>query len=378
MTRQLPAEFVSEGSEYLLLLRDERDEFERAKALLLDDLRFEHLDKKVDDAVWHFLALCHVKRDEDHVQPFIEQHRRELLDTICYIPVEHLRVGKETEFLEVRLLPIDHGRVPPEELGFILSDPVGCVAEVGAGGTSYQRMAERARAKTSHSLRVLRVALREHRGIPIEQLRFRLGPGYSFGERMTGWRRPAEQPWDLEIGDELVALALAQPEAKLPAEPTCDLERRANLALRWIERAWLSGEPITGLLYLFFALEALLGDKSEGLKAEGLAFRQAMLGHIITGGFTHPSKTYFLYDEVRSAAVHGEDPPAIEWVDTRRFAWEVRRTLNQFLSYAEANGFKRRSRLLRALDAHPDNADLVNWLREHGGDEWSRFLAGRS
>jgi hypothetical protein len=42
--------------------------------------------------------------------------------------------------------------------------------------------------------------------------------------------------------------------------------------LRWIERARFTGEPLIALLYLFFALEALLGDKPEGLKADDLAF----------------------------------------------------------------------------------------------------------
>jgi hypothetical protein len=44
-----------------------------------------------------------------------------------------------------------------------------------------------------------------------------------------------------------------------------------------MDRARFIGEPLVGLLALFFALEALPRDKSEGLKAYGLAFRQTML-----------------------------------------------------------------------------------------------------
>jgi len=86
----------------------------------------------------------------------------------------------------------------------------------------------------------------------------------------------------------------------LALNPATDVEKKADLALRWMERAWLAGEPLVGLLFLFFALEALLGDKSEGLKAHLLAFRQMMLSHILTGGFSHPNETWFLYEKVRS------------------------------------------------------------------------------
>jgi hypothetical protein len=64
-----------------------------------------------------------------------------------------------------------------------------------------------------------------------------------------------------------------QPVAAMPLEPSTDIDRKAGMALRWMEAASLSGDPLTALLFLFFALEALLGDKSEGLKAHGLARR---------------------------------------------------------------------------------------------------------
>jgi len=61
--------------------------------------------------------------------------------------------------------------------------------------------------------------------------------------------------------------------------------------------------------------------------AHGLAFRQAMLGHLVTGLFLHPNETWFLYDQVRSGAVHGEDAPAVDWDSVRGFAWTVRTTV---------------------------------------------------
>src|SRR5260221_1788361 len=76
-----------------------------------------------------------------------------------------------------------------------------------------------------------------------------------------------------------------------------------------MNRPLLPPEPLVQLLYLFFALEALLGDKAEGLKAPLLAYRRAILGEAAGHGFTHPSVTFVLYEDVRSAAVHGGEVP---------------------------------------------------------------------
>lgn len=61
-----------------------------------------------------------------------------------------------------------------------------------------------------------------------------------------------------------------------------------------MERARFTEERLVALLFLFFALESLLGKR--GPKAHGLAFPQAMLSHIVTGAFMHPDKTWCLYD----------------------------------------------------------------------------------
>jgi len=83
-------------------------------------------------------------------------------------------------------------------------------------------------------------------------------------------------------------------------------------------------------LYLFFALEAILGDRSEGLKAPALAIRRALLGWLVTSGFSHPSRTFLLYDDLRSAAaVHGEAPPSLPERLSDMFASDVRRALNE-------------------------------------------------
>ncbi len=64
---------------------------------------------------------------------------------------------------------------------------------------------------------------------------------------------------------------MSAPISTLPASGGTGVEQSANRALEWFERAQLATDPLIELLYLFFALEAILGDTSEGLKGEQLA-----------------------------------------------------------------------------------------------------------
>ncbi len=160
----------------------------------------------------------------------------------------------------------------------------------------------------------------------------------------------------------------------LPAEPRTDIERKALVAARWMEQAFLAGDELVALLYRFFALEALLGRKSEGLKAHGLAFRQMVLGHAVTGSFGHPNATLLLYDKIRSGAVHGEEVPGVSTAILNNVERGVLETLGQYLTFARDRGLSKRSRLLDALDNHPDRQELIVWLREYGGQDWSKYL----
>jgi hypothetical protein len=128
------------------------------------------------------------------------------------------------------------------------------------------------------------------------------------------------------------------------------------------------------MLFLFFALESLLGDKSEGLKAAGLAFRRAMLSIATTERFAHPDRMLLLYDRVRSAAVHGEQVPEVTWDLVSRLAWDIRLAMNEYLDYAEAEGHRKRSQVRKALMEHAEAKRLAEWLRERGGPEWRDFL----
>ncbi len=327
MTRLLPKELVGGETQHIGLTADQAEALANAQAALLDDIRFEYL-----------------------------------------------KVSAETDFFGVPLFPVSDARIPKTRTPFSLEFPIGCVAAVAVRGTNYTWMARRARTVASQALRVLRAALGGHTSIDDHQVRFRLGGAYAFDEQLSGWRRPEDAADELTLSGDLVEFVLEQPVARLPNGPTNDIQRKADLALQWMERAVFATEPLVALLYLFFALEGLLGDKSEKLKAHGLAFRQAMLSHAVTGSFSHPNETYFLYDQVRSGAVHGEEAPEVSWRIVHNFAGDVRRTLSQYLVYADSENLKRRGRLLKALDEHPDRPDLVAWLRQNAAAAWSEVL----
>jgi hypothetical protein len=82
----------------------------------------------------------------------------------------------------------------------------------------------------------------------------------------------------------LLEAVRATPVAGLP--PTAakkSINEKALLAVEWLDRAVFTPDPLVATLFRFFALEALLGDKSGGLKNGVLALRQMMLSEIANG-----------------------------------------------------------------------------------------------
>jgi hypothetical protein len=174
------------------------------------------------------------------------------------------------------------------EAVFLLAAAEGSAIGVACMGTSNAAMMRRARRGAEHALRVLRAGLRENNAILDQQLQFRLGVSYWFSEGGGGWRTRPEDGFGVELNEALVELAMSAPILRLPAQGGTDIEQSANRALEWFERAQLAADPLVEMLFLFFALEAILGDKSEGSKGEGLALRRAILSHKRTGSFTPP------------------------------------------------------------------------------------------
>jgi hypothetical protein len=371
LTMRLPDDLASDDVKTLCFLRDEVDVADQCVANLLADLRFEGLDR-AEDKVRRFMAECWAERSGDHVPVFVENHAAEVRKATCYIPVEFLSVASVMELQGVLLLPVDDPQIPPLTPWFVLDKPTGCVAAVEVEGSSFARMADRARGQINHLLRALRIA--EAGRVHDFQLRFRIGIGYAFDARLRGWDRRDDEAYELRLTEQEAKDLPSHHALSIPILPRSDIEAKAALAMGWMERACLTGDNLVATLYRFFALEALLGDKSEGRKAHGLAFREMMLSYVIEGGFRHPNATFFYYDQIRSVAVHGGQASDVSAKVAGDFEWAVRDALTKYLALARQHGFSKRGRLLNFLDQHPDKPKLLEWLRNYGGPDWEIFL----
>lgn len=373
-TRRLP-QHLTDGKILMLgLLSEQVAALELARIALQNDPSFEYI-QKVDEVVWEFFGKCWTAREFDHVPDFLNQHKRELEELTCFIPIENLVIRDEIGFLGIRLLPTDSSSIPTNSYIFKIEKPTGSVAAITVQGTNHVLMANRGRTEVEHVLRLMRVALREHPALHDRQLRFQAGSVYALGSEFEGRNSRAESAYELEFNEELVSFIQLQPLSELTRTAVFGIDKKANLALSWIEEASLAVNPLVSLLLLFFALEAMLGRKDETRKAHALAFRQTMLSHLVEGTFSHPNTTVFLYEDVRSTAVHGEGDIKVDWDEVRGFARSVRNTLNQFLKLAKEQNIKKRSRLLKYLDEHPDRSKLKDWLLGTDKITWEQWLS---
>ena len=345
-------------------------EIRAAAEVIVEDERFEHLPKP-EEALRELVTRAATDLSRDHVPWFITTHSRTPQDLICYLDVEYLNVPHEVEILGIRLLPPDDPTLPAIDWLDSVRATRGCVAAIPVHGTSNTRMAERARHALEHALRIMRAGWADVAHVDL--LRFRPGPHFAFDAQNSSWKRRPGDPWDLTVSEKLLEHVGSSPIWELPLSPRSDIEKRALRALRWMERSRLSTDNLVSLLYLFIALEALLGDESEGVKADMLAFRQMMLSHIDEGSFTHPNKTWALYDQVRSTAVHGETDPVVTAGELYQFEWSTRNTLNAYLGLARARGFTTRRQLTGALEADPSVPELAAWLHENAGTDWDKY-----
>jgi hypothetical protein len=328
------------------------DALEELEAALAVDLRFEHMkEREIREAVEDFASAAYVHRDASHIAEFLAGHAEEPQSLVCSFPIEGLTVHREISLFGVTFTPAEESEIPKRMLG-PGHGPIGAVVSTNCTGTNGAAMKERARNKVEHALRQLRAGLREHRGIPDQQLRFRLGTSYWFDGGGGGWSTPSDQIIDIGLNDELVELATSTEIAKLPAEGGTSIEKAARRALQWFDDALLATDPLKEMLYLFFALEG-----------KNLALRRALLSHKLDQGFTRPGRIYVLYEEVRNEAVHGGEPLEVSNSEVSKFQWDVRRAINEFLKYARKEGFSRRGKLLKALDSDPARDEIkANFL----------------
>jgi hypothetical protein len=355
------------------------DEEERLRLRAVDevqaDQRLEHLDEhEADREVWRLVSEAFVDREQDHVPWFVETHARKPVTTTCFFPLEHLVIKRPMEVGDVRLLPVDDSEVPAGRFVSFPPPSEGIMA-ARVEGTSPARMKERAVDQVTHALRLLRVGMREDVQIRDEQLRFRIGHEYAFKDGGEGWALPADHAIEAVLDERTLDLVTRQPLAGIAATATSRLDKHVLIALDWLDRARLATDQVVRTLFNFFALESLLGDRAEGEKGLAITFRRTMLSLAVEGHFSNPHAIYFLYDHVRSGAVHGEAQVEIDVREHRIFDWNARRALNEFLLFAEQGGFRRRAEVRRALANHLRAPEVLEWLRSRD-ERWEGFHIG--
>jgi hypothetical protein len=375
----VPEDLAGPAAETLFLGGVEAADFRGAVSAIAGDLRFEYMTRRVAedplrDALIRFACLCEMKRDSGHVSSFISEHSRTPEERTCFLGVEYLRVSESFELFGMRLLPVDHPDVPERTGFFTLGLPVGAVAAVPSKGTHLGLMKNRAAVDAERALRALRLGLRENPYLNGLQLRFRLAENYSFGGMAAGFETSEEARWEVTLDEGLVELVRGQSLGVLAAPPESDLQECAARAMGWIEDSMIEGDRLKSLLFLFFALEAMLGDRSEREKGHGLAFRRALLSFATRGHFADPDRAYRLYGEVRSAAVHGGATPYVSEKTERVLLWDVRDALVQYMELAERSDLQTRKALLRHLRELPDRRKLAHWLLERDPDSWQTYL----
>lgn len=351
---RVPEDLATSDATMLHLPPSEAQALADLEWLLPHDRRFEFMDKnEAREAACRFVCEAFFKPGMSQVEPFIERHAHDIVDATCFFPILLLAVPEEFTLQGARFMPAADAKPPEAMLGPDPRDTMESVIAVECSGTDYVKMSQRACAVARHALRLLRAALREEHFLPDRQLRFSLGESYWFSDGISGWHASADTGYPYTPSADTLQRAIARPIASLPAQGTTGIEKSANRALQWFERSQLTMDPLMKILLLTFALEAILGRKSDKLKGHELALRRAILGHKSTGSFTHPARFYLVYDRVRSVAVHGGQPPEVDPELVDALAWDVRIALNEFIEFAAAEKLVKRSRVLDALDEGP-------------------------
>ncbi len=101
-----------------------------------------------------------------------------------------------------------------------------------------------------------------------------------------------DDAYPLELSSDLTSVLTTAVAGLPPTATKKSINEKALLAVRWLDRAVFTSDPLVATLYRFFALEALLGDTSDGLKNGPLALRQMTLSRIATGRFQHPDRWF--------------------------------------------------------------------------------------
>jgi hypothetical protein len=377
MNRRVPGGLARRDFRGMTLAADQVEAFHTALNTLVQDPRFEWLaPKKLDEELWWLACEARAKPDERRLaDEFVEEYAHEPLTQTAFFPITGLETESQFDLFGIKLMPPTAVKMPDQLAvlsGLAKADPVGLVAAVEVSGTSDVRMAARGRETVEHALRLLRITLRSPLKFDDQSLRFKLGNIWWTEGGGHQWTMPGRPERSVRLQDDLVGMAVAQPVADLTASGGTKLDDHARIALGWFEKSQLEDDPLSKMLYLFFALEALLGEESEGLKGEKLALRRAILGHLTTGTFRHPARSYVLYDEVRSKAVHGSKlTEPVTDTEVVQFSADIRDAINEFLELGRDRGFAKRGQLRDALDNDAAHDELAARLYAENPKLWA-------
>jgi hypothetical protein len=370
MSGRIPPDLATPTAGSVSLTSECRAVFEETEVIVQEDLALEHLGSRTKDALWRLVCEAELRQsDGTLVSQFVDRHDREPTAQTYLFTVLYMSINEPFTVADVEFLP--RGAQQVAEFEELLSDPDMCaIARCTGTGTDQQKTAQRARERAERALRILRVAAtgQGHE----RQLKFGLGERFAVREfpRHPGWRLGPDKAWPITFPPATVEKLLAQPIAQLGQGGASKFELRATTALEWLDRARFTDTPVDRILYQFFALEAILGDKSEGEKGSKIAFRRAMLDHLLTGSFINPSITLALYADVRSVAVHGGDVPSIEASAAKARNRDVWSAINQTLDLAGRIGATSREQLCQHLDHHEEAHQLLRFLREIDPTRW--------
>ncbi len=97
-----------------------------------------------------------------------------------------------------------------------------------------------------------------------------------------------------------------------------------------------------------------------------------VLDHVDSGSFANPGRLWFLYDAVRSSAVHGEEPPELAPREASAFVRDVAVALRQAAELGRS--VSKKSELHRLIEGHESVPELISWMRASAGIDWEPIL----
>lgn len=336
---------------------------------LREDERFEHLAEKADATVWEFVCDSAINRGTDHVKAFVNDRSRAPQSFTLRFSVDHLTVAEPEPVGDVVLLPLpDESTKAGQHLR--RDAAAGCMAQVVVTGTDSRRATERGRERARHALSLLRVSLANIRGLHERQLRFRVGEMFTIDESLQGFQRHDDEALDIDLDKPLGEAIPGFKPLELPFTTGTEIHRRLALAVSWIDAAHMDASPIHRVGFLFTALEAMLGDSAEGLKAPALVFYRTALGHVVQGQFPDPHRLYYLYDQVRSYATHGEITPDVTEDDIAYLNWNIRTTLFDLVTLCQTRNLVSRAQVRKELMKDGVDQLTLDYLRSTGPQDW--------